>query len=305
MPDTADPQPAPPPARRSAMLVAIVLVAALVGAGIWIKQRPEAAEPGTLIPAANAARPATAARFSTPGGAVSVLVTPPRRQVEAADYGSQQPRIARGDRFIGIDVRASEAVRPLLEASLIADGRSYPLDALKDEEYWVVVEGTGGKLAVELSYDGDRQRVDLATGKRERGLAVGLDQRYQVTSCSVTARDPSGVSRPVHQNCPELILNVSTWDTTRGWVSDPGERWVSVAPAPYGVVQRIGSWRSLDITSGGALTVNGEVAQPGERGEVARVTGDPKIVEVRYRASPYDGGVWRVVVRAEIEKVAR
>lgn len=305
MPD-AEPSKPVPPRTRNRVLIAVATLALLAICGVvWLQQRPELQEPGSLIPAANADRPAQAARFATPAGAVTVLVTPPRAQVEAPDYGSEAPRIGWGDRFVGIDVRAPEAARPQLELALVADGRRYRLDAARDDDYWLVLDGAGDELTVELSYDGDPQRVELGTGEREVGLAGALAESYAVTSCSVTARDPGGVVRPVHQFCPELIVNVSTWDAERGWVREPGQRWVSVAPAPYSLVQRIGTWRSLDTVSGGDLTVNGEVSEPGERGSVALVDGTPEVVEIQYRARPYDGGTWNVVVRAEIEEVAR
>lgn len=300
---------APDPQRRRIrrINVAVVLVLLAGAAVTWLVLRDERLEPGAIADAASiGTAPSRLADFATPGGVVRVRVSAPREQVEPADYGDDAPAIGRGDRFLGIDVYAqNEGVRERLDVALISAGERYRLDALREDPYWLVVDGEGEELAVELSYDGAKQRVDLDSGERTPGLADDLEEKYRAVSCTVTATNPAGRTRPIQQWCPELVVTASTWDEAGGWVDAPEQRWVRISASPLRPLNLIGRWESLDMRPGVVVLVDGEPAEAQTIGQVARVSAAPTSVELRYRGRMYQSREWTITVRADVTEVAR
>ncbi|CAM3309813.1 hypothetical protein NODU109028_10790 [Nocardioides dubius] len=296
-----------PQRRRIRRINAFVVLALLVGAvTIWLVQRDDALDPGAITESASDVRFAREAAFPTPGGMVRVRVSAPREEVEPAEYGQDAPRVRRGDRFVGIDVVANLDPGADVGLALVSDGERYPLDADREDAFWVVVDGEGTALAVELAYDGAEQRVDLDSGERDAGLAGDLEERYRSTSsCTVTATNPAGVEKPIQQWCPDLFATASTWNESGGWVDGADERWVSVFASPLRPLNLIGRWESLDVRDGAQVLVDGEPAEQQRLGPVALVPQRPRVVELRYRAEMYRSRDWTITVRMELEEVAR
>lgn len=157
----------------------------------------------------------------------------------------------RGGSLVGVqtDLDTSTSVIPqrtytignpqqTLSTSLVAGGRTYPLAGSSSRP--VAVAGNGADLALDVTFDGVTQRVDLATGKVTEGRAAAL-----YTSRPAATRPCGSAALPGGYRTSDLGLPLSCTVTWRGvpWLPQLG--W-----APAGA-----AWAVFSVSTQGPLAV--------------------------------------------------
>ena len=189
--------------REAAICGIGALALALVGAVTWFvthtSQRQ--AQAGDLVPGdVSSTAPSRSVSVLEPWGRVDLTVSSPRRSLPhdvAYNAGNLRPP---GDgRFVAVGWSATPTYEPLrvsyppyprTHLSLVAEGRSFPLDTPPmagdpclqpdcvgvdgDDSVWVAVPGSADHLQVAAEFDGVTQTVDVGSGARKAGRAAPL-----------------------------------------------------------------------------------------------------------------------------------
>lgn len=236
------------------VLVPLLLVAALVGGGVWLSQRedPEAVAAGTLVQQrVDGLLVGRSTDVRVPWGRLQVTITEPLDSVETAG------RTLRGS-FLGIQVelRDTEDAVPVDRTpdatfedpvfAVEADGETWELEALSGwvdgvdvrpgaRRQYVAVPGDAEEVTVTMTYDGVTQTIDAATADVSVGEAAPLyDAPFpapggpcgdQLWSTGAAALDGAG------STCFVLGSATRPYVAGLGWAPQ-GSRWLVVTVAP-------------------------------------------------------------------------
>jgi hypothetical protein len=236
------------------VLVPLLLVAAVVGGGVWLSQREDAdaTAAGTLVQQpADGLLVGRSTDVRVPWGRLQVTITEPLDSVESADG------TLRGS-FLGIQVelRDTEDAVPVDRTpdatfedpvfAVEAGGEAWELEALSGwadgvgvrpgaRRQYVAVPDDAEEVTVTMTYDGVTQTVDAATGDVSVGEAAPLyDPPFPAPGgpCgdqlwSTGARALAGAGN----TCFVLGSATRPYVAGLGWATE-GSRWLVVTVAP-------------------------------------------------------------------------
>ena len=260
-----------------------------------------------------------------PSGRLELVVGPrtsalPGQYVDGSS-GTDDVQAARGDSLVPVSWRLAPStgtvpvdVAQPFELTVVAGGERYDLGAEKrgegDEiegaimsrDLVVAVEGDADPedLAVEVTYDGQTQTVDVESGEIEAGAAAGLyETRSFATAdrCGQRAAPSSGLT-PTFVGCEVSLVTLTPYRPGLGWVDDADEAW-AVVRVSLGFVnlERVSAGGGIDLrvvpdgttqrvlldgaeAEDGELTVSA-VEYNGAEGElVFRVSEDPGVITI-------------------------
>lgn len=255
------------PMRRTAVLACALLGLAPLLAACGDDEEPGATKVGDVIPA-NEDDQFEGARASTvlvPTGELKVWLGKP---VDTADRNDtrqlEELHAPDGAVLVPITWRMEKAFpdaagflgkSPAAGVDLVSEGESYRLPAPDPgseagESFYVVVDGDGKDLSLDVDFDGVTQSVDLHSRKRDAGLAKPLydidEARLRPEDCGSDDWHDERVVYACELTGPLLLPYAN------GEWADEGHQWLAVR-----LQTTLRQWVIADGEGGGALYIGG------------------------------------------------
>lgn len=217
----------------------------------------EVGETAALADDESASGPGVAVDVATPGATVTVRATAPDGSGggRRAGGGARVVTVTwdvlyRYDPTVPLDQAAVLGDVPSLEIGLRSDGEDVDLAGTGDTSVPGIVTGlaepTGGgvvvavaedadDLALDVTFDGVAQTVDLLSGELDAGRAAGLYDTSRTgfvpERCTLLAAAPEGLDLDAW--CAVDAIALTAWTAGTGWVEDADDRWALVRATAF------------------------------------------------------------------------